>query len=65
MDLGGVIYVCNHSDFIKELNKESMLTQNVLDGLTDDSLEQLVYPEGRTLGRIAWAFSNKYSRILS
>lgn len=42
------------SDFIKEWNVESNLTQNVLDGLTDDSLTQKVYPEGRTLGRIAW-----------
>ena len=42
------------SDFIKEWNRESMLTQNVLDGLTDESLKQQVYPEGRTLGRIAW-----------
>ncbi|MFT4412826.1 DinB family protein [Fredinandcohnia humi] len=42
------------SDFIKEWNKEALLTQKVLDGLTDDSLKQKVYPEGRTLGRIAW-----------
>ena len=28
------------SDFIKEWNKEATLTQKVLDGLTDDSLEQ-------------------------
>nr|WP_026682673.1 DinB family protein [Priestia megaterium] len=42
------------SDFIKEWNKEALLTQNVLDGLTDDSLKQKVYPEGRTLGRIVW-----------
>ena len=28
------------SDFIKEWNKEAILTQNVLDGLTDDSLKQ-------------------------
>ncbi|SFQ41427.1 hypothetical protein SAMN05518683_13913 [Salibacterium halotolerans] len=26
------------ADFIKEWNKEAMLTQNVLDGLTDESL---------------------------
>ena len=25
-----------------------------MDGLTDESLKQQVYPEGRTLGRIAW-----------
>jgi len=42
------------SDFIKEWNREAMLTQNVFDGLTDESLKQQVYPEGRTLGRIAW-----------
>ena len=42
------------SDFIKEWNREAMLTQNVLDGLTDESLKQQVYPEGRSLGRIAW-----------
>jgi uncharacterized damage-inducible protein DinB len=42
------------SDFIKEWNREAMLTQNVLDGLTDESLKQQVYSEGRTLGRIAW-----------
>lgn len=42
------------SDFIKEWNKEAQLTQNVLEGLTDESLKQQVYPEGRTLGRIAW-----------
>lgn len=41
-------------DFIIEWNREAMLTQNVLEGLTDESLKQQVYPEGRTLGRIAW-----------
>ncbi|MFF3101169.1 DinB family protein [Viridibacillus arvi] len=53
------------SDFIKEWNKESMLTQNVLDGLTDDSLEQLVYPEGRTLGRIAWHLTTSIPEYLA
>lgn len=42
------------ADFIKEWKREAMLTQKVLDGLTDDSLQQQVYSEGRTLGRIAW-----------
>ena len=42
------------ADFIKEWNREAMLTQKVLDGLTDDSLKQQVYPEGRTLGRSVW-----------
>lgn len=42
------------ADFIKEWNREAMLTQKVLDGLTDESLKQQVYPDGRTLGRIVW-----------
>lgn len=42
------------ADFIKEWNREASLTQKVLDKLTDGSLNQKVYPEGRTLGRIAW-----------
>lgn len=43
-------------DFVQEWNKEAELTQGVLDALTDESLGQQVYPEGRTLGRIAWHF---------
>ncbi|MCQ6563472.1 DinB family protein [Paenibacillus mendelii] len=43
-------------DFIAEWKNEAVLTQKMLDGLTDESLLQQVYPEGRTLGRIAWHF---------
>ncbi|USK61531.1 DinB family protein [Peribacillus asahii] len=53
------------SDFIKEWNREAMLTQKVLDGLTDDSLKQQVYPEGRTLGRIAWHFTTNIPDYLT
>lgn len=53
------------SEFIKEWNREAMLTQKVLDGLTDDSLKQQVYPEGRTLGRIAWHFTMNIPDYLS
>ncbi|MEF2094322.1 DinB family protein [Bacillus sp. CFBP9009] len=53
------------SDFIKEWNKEVILTQNVLDSLTDDSLEQQVYPKGRTLGRIAWHFTTNIPDYLA
>ena len=45
------------ADFIKEWKKEANLTQKVLEGLTDESLNQKVYAEGRTLGRIAWHFT--------
>jgi len=41
-------------DFITEWKSESETTAKVLDNLTDASLPQKVYPEGRTLGFIAW-----------
>jgi uncharacterized damage-inducible protein DinB len=44
------------SDFITEWKREAELTQRVLDSLTNESLLQQVYPEGRNLGRIAWHF---------
>lgn len=53
------------SDFIKEWNKEAVLTQNVLDGLTDASLKQQVYPEGRTIGRIAWHLTTSIPEYLA
>ncbi|MCC3646898.1 DinB family protein [Cytobacillus oceanisediminis] len=53
------------TDFIQEWNREAMLTQKVLEGLTDDSLKQQVYPEGRTLGRIAWHFTTNIPDYLS
>ncbi|CAM4032082.1 DinB family protein [Mesobacillus zeae] len=52
-------------DFIKEWNNEVILTLNVLDGLTDDSLKQQVYPEGRTLGRIAWHLTTNIPEYLA
>ncbi|QGH35584.1 hypothetical protein GI584_16700 [Gracilibacillus salitolerans] len=53
------------ADFIKEWKREAMLTQKVLDGLTDDSLQQQVYPQGRTLGRIAWHFTTSIPEYLA
>ncbi|MEH7075933.1 DinB family protein [Neobacillus drentensis] len=42
------------SEFVMEWNQEASSTQKVLDALTDQSLQQEVSPEDRTLGRIAW-----------
>lgn len=53
------------SDFIKEWNKEATLTQKVLEGLTDESLKQQVYSEGRTLGRIVWHFTTNIPDYLN
>ncbi len=53
------------ADFIKEWKREAMLTQKVLDGLTDDSLQQQVHPQGRTLGRIAWHITTSIPEYLA
>jgi uncharacterized damage-inducible protein DinB len=41
-------------EFIEEWNNEAASTQKVMDALTDDSLQQRVSPEDRTLGAVAW-----------
>jgi uncharacterized damage-inducible protein DinB len=42
------------NQFIDEWNQEATSTQKLLDALTDESLQQQVSPEDRTLGAIAW-----------
>jgi len=42
------------STFLQAWEKEAESTQRILDALTDDSLNQLVAAQDRTLGRIAW-----------
>ncbi|MDP4127113.1 MAG: DinB family protein [Bacillota bacterium] len=53
------------TDFITEWNWEATLTLKVLYGLTDDSLKQQVYPDGRTLGRIVWHFTTNIPEYLA
>lgn len=40
--------------FIQEWNQEAESTQKIMDALTDSSLNQMVSPDDRSLGRIAW-----------
>ncbi|WP_139990903.1 DinB family protein [Paenibacillus paridis] len=47
---------CTVEDLIIEWKREAVLTEKILESLTDEALLQQVYPEGRTLGRIAWHF---------
>lgn len=42
------------SAFIDEWNQEAASTQKILDALTDESLQQKVSADDRTLGAIAW-----------
>lgn len=40
--------------FIRDWHHEAVTTQKVFDTLTDSSLQQMVSPDDRSLGRIAW-----------
>jgi len=42
------------NDFISDRKSEAVATIKLLETLTDESLKQKVYSEGRTLGYIAW-----------
>lgn len=53
------------ADILKEWNREVMLTEKVFERLTDESLNQKVYPEGRTLGRIAWHITTSIPEYLT
>lgn len=52
-------------NFIAEWKNEAVLTQKILDSLTDEALRQQVDPEGRTLGRIAWHFVTNIPEYLT
>lgn len=41
-------------DFKKDWQSEMDATLKIFGALTDETLDQKVYPEGRTLGRLAW-----------
>lgn len=51
---GGIGMYTSISHFIDEWNQEAASTQKVLDALTDESLQQKVSADDRTLGAIAW-----------
>jgi uncharacterized damage-inducible protein DinB len=52
-------------EFIGEWNQEAASTQKVLDALTDQSLQQEVTPNDRTLGKIAWHIVASIPQMLS
>ena len=41
-------------EFVAEWTRESAMSLKVERVLTDASLPQKIYPEGRTLGQLAW-----------
>lgn len=52
-------------EFINDWKNEAGLTQKVLDTLTDESLNQQVTAEDRTLGRLAWHVVTSLDEMLS
>lgn len=53
------------SDFEKDWKAEREGTLKVLNNLTDESLKQRVYSEGRTLGFLAWHVTTSIGEMLS
>ena len=53
------------STFLLTWEKEAKSTQRILDALTDDSLNQLVAAQDRTLGRIAWHIVTTIPEMMS
>lgn len=53
------------SDFEKDWISEREGTLKILNNLTDESLKQKVYPEGRTLGYLAWHLTTAIGEMLS
>ena len=51
-------------DFIKDWTAESDSTLKVFSNLTDDSLHQKVYDEGRTLGFLAWHIASTIGEMM-
>ena len=53
------------NDFIADWKYESEATLKVIKNLTDESLNQKVTPDGRSLGRITWHITVSISEMLS
>ncbi len=53
------------STFLQAWEKEEESTQRILDALTDDSLNQSVTVQDRTLGRIAWHLVTTIPEMMS
>ncbi len=52
------------ADFLNAWNKESASTLKILRALTDESLGQMVTPEGRSLGFIAWHITTSLGMVV-
>jgi uncharacterized damage-inducible protein DinB len=55
----------NIGELLTDLQNEFNATLRVLNALTDESLNQKVYSEGRSLGKIAWHITATVPELLS
>lgn len=53
------------SEFLQEWGHEANNTQKVLDALTDTSLQQKIYEDGRNLGQLTWHVVTSLHEMLS
>jgi len=51
------------NEFLADWSNESTFTQKILDNLTDESLNQKVYEEGRNIGFLAWHIVNSIGKM--
>jgi uncharacterized damage-inducible protein DinB len=51
------------SDFLKDWESEKESTRKIFGSLTDESLECRSYPDGRTIGRVAWHITSSVSEM--
>ncbi|HSI66200.1 MAG TPA: DinB family protein [Planococcus sp. (in: firmicutes)] len=52
------------ADFFRFWHEEAAKTQQILDGLTDESLQQQVTADHRTLGRLAWHLTTTLDEMM-
>ena len=51
------------NEFLADWSNESTFTQKILDNLTDESLNQKVYEEGRNIGFLTWHIVNSIGKM--
>ncbi len=55
----------NIDELISDFKNESNATVRIFEALTDESLNQTVIPDGRSLGKIAWHITNTIPELLN
>ena len=54
----------NLEEFLNDWAYESSATQKVIDNITDEAMNQKVYPEGRSLGFLGWHITETIGEMM-